>query len=101
MRGNDMEIILQPNCSGKTKELIKRSLATNTPILAINAMKKASLEEKGLAYFGMKPWVLSFEEAQCYVGPIMIDDAEKVLTQLLTWQEINVTLDTISMSTEN
>lgn len=96
-----MEIILQPNCSGKTKELIKRSLATNTPILAINAMKKASLEEKGLAYFSTKPWVLSFEEAQSYVGPVFIDDAEKVLTQLLAWQDINVTLDTISMSAEN
>lgn len=96
-----MEIILQPNCTGKTKELIRRSLYTNTPILAINAMKKASLEEKGLAYFGAKPWVLSFEEAQCYVGPIMIDDLEKVVTQLLAWQEINVTLDTVSMSTEN
>ena len=101
MRGNDMEIILQPNCTGKTKELIRRSLYTNTPILAINAMKKTSLEEKGLAYFGAKPWVLSFEEAQCYVGPIMIDDLEKVVTQLLAWQEINVTLDTVSMSTEN
>ena len=96
-----MEIILQPNCSGKTKELIKRSLATNTPILAINVMKKASLEEKGLAYFSTKPWVLSFEEAQSYVGPVFIDDAEKVLTQLLAWQDINVTLDTISMSAEN
>ena len=96
-----MELIIKPNCSGKTKEIIKESIATNTPILAISHSKKLSLEEKGLAYFGIKPWVLSFEEAQCYVGPVMIDDAEQVLKQLLLWQEINVTLHTISMSNEN
>ena len=96
-----MELIIQPNCTGKTKELIRRSLYTNVPILAISPTKKKSLEEKGMAYFNAKPWVLSFEEAQCYMGPVMIDDAEEVLKQLLAWQDINITIDTMSISSEN
>ena len=94
-------MIIQPNCSGKTKELIRKSLYSNVPILAISSTKKKSLEEKGITYFNAKPWVLSFEEAQCYMGPVMIDDAEEVLKQLLAWQEIYVSIDTLSMSSEN
>ena len=32
-----MKIICRENCSGKTKELIKESLETGVPILALNS----------------------------------------------------------------
>ena len=46
-----MKIICRQNCSGKTKELIKESLDTNTPILVFSPTKRGSLEEKSVAYF--------------------------------------------------
>lgn len=47
-----MKIIANRNCTGKTKALIKESLETGNPILAITPMKANSLREKSQAYFG-------------------------------------------------
>ena len=61
-----MKIVCRSNCSGKTKELIKESLETGIPILALTPRKAASLKEKSIAYFGENVKVIDCEEAKTY-----------------------------------
>lgn len=89
-----MKIIANKNCTGKTKELIKESLETNTPILALTPLKEKSLKEKSLAYFNRNVSVVNLEEAKTYNGNILIDDLDKnvsnILKLLLNNNEIDV-----------
>ena len=89
-----MKIIANKNCTGKTKELIKESLETNTPILALTPLKERSLKEKSLAYFNKNVNVLNVEEAKTYSGNILVDDLDKnisdILKLLLNNNEIDV-----------
>lgn len=78
-----MKIICRENCSGKTKELIKESLETGVPILALNSRKEASLKEKSMAYFNEVVNVLNYNDAKEYQGPVLIDDVEQVLSILV------------------
>ena len=78
-----MKIIADGNCTGKTKELIRESLETGTPILALSPLKISSLREKAKAYFDSDDLkIIDFEEAQKYDGPILIDDADEIISQL-------------------
>ena len=78
-----MVTICRNNCSGKTKELIKESLDTGVPILAINSRKAQSLREKSIAYFGEVVNTMDWEDAKFYNGNVLIDDADKVMPILL------------------
>ena len=96
-----MKIIANKNCTGKTKELIKESLETNTPILALTPLKERSLKEKSLAYFNKNVNVLNVEEAKTYSGNILIDDLDKnisdILKLLLNNNEIDVSGIVVNM----
>lgn len=75
-----MKIIVRPQCTGKTKELIAYSIEHNIPIFCLTQSKKASLREKAYAYFGQPVWVLCGAEllnAEC--ASVLVDDAEKML----------------------
>ena len=78
-----MKIIANKNCTGKTKELIKESLETGAPILALTPLKENSLKEKSQAYFNEDVNVLNIENAKTYNGNVLIDDIDEVLTTLL------------------
>lgn len=95
-----MKIICRENCSGKTKELIRESLDTGVPILALNTRKEASLKEKSMAYFNEIVNVIGYEEAKEYKGPILIDDAEQVINCLVrtTFDNSNISVAGLTMS---
>lgn len=76
-----MKVILWPRGSGKTRELIRFALDNNYSILAFTPSKASSLREKSLAYFGCSVPVIQYPE-QCS-GPVVVDDAEEVIPQLL------------------
>lgn len=78
-----MKIVCRSNCSGKTKELIKESLETGIPILALTSRKAASLKEKSMAYFGEVVDTIDCVDAKSYKGKVLIDDVEKVLDALV------------------
>lgn len=61
-----MKIICRNNCSGKTKELIRESLDTSTPILCFSPSKQSSLEEKSIAYFNEFVSTILFTDAKDY-----------------------------------
>ena len=78
-----MKIVCRSNCSGKTKELIKESLETGVPILALTSRKAQSLKEKSMAYFGEVVDTIDCIDAKSYKGKVLIDDVEKVLDMLV------------------
>ena len=78
-----MVTICRNNCGGKTKELIKESLDTGVPILAINSRKAQSLKEKSMAYFGEIVPTVEWEDAKSYKRNVLIDDVDKVIPVLL------------------
>lgn len=77
------KVIADKNCTGKTRELIKTSLTTGDPILALTTTKASSLREKSLAYFGEDVKVITLDEAKTYSGSILIDDLDEVISTLL------------------
>ncbi len=77
------KVIADKNCTGKTKELIKLSLTTGAPILALTATKTNSLKEKGMAYFGEDVKVITLDEARNYSGSILIDDLDEIISTVL------------------
>lgn len=88
-----MKIICKQNCSGKTKELIRESLDTNTPILVFSDRKRYSLEEKAIVYFQERVKTITLEEAKNYSGNVMIDDIDKNLSTLLKYAIGNDNID--------
>lgn len=79
-----MKIIANKNCTGKTKELIKESLETGAPILALTPLKANSLREKAKAYFNSDYLnVIDFEDLKKYEGSILLDDVDEILSELL------------------
>ena len=78
-----MKIIANKNCTGKTKELIKESLETNTPILAFTPTKIKSLKEKSQIYFGKDVSVIDVLQAKTYDGNVLIDDIDESLSDIL------------------
>lgn len=79
-----MKLIVDKNCTGKTRALIKQSLETDTPIFALYQSKVESLREKSLCYFGKIVRVVTPQDfADGYTGPILIDDLDKTFYTLL------------------
>ena len=87
------KVIADKNCTGKTKELIKLSLATDTPILALTATKTNSLKEKSVAYFGEDVRVITLDEARNYSGSILIDDLDETISAILQQALNNKSID--------
>lgn len=81
-----MKVIVRPNNTGKTKELIEYSLQTGIPIYAYSDSKARSLREKSLAYFGMSVNVVTSTDlaSGAVYGDILVDDMEKVFSKLLS-----------------
>ena len=96
-----MEVICRENCGGKTKELIKKSLDTNTPILVFSSIKQKSLEEKSIAYFNELVSTILLDDAKLYKGDILIDDVDENIDTLIKLAlhntQINVSAVTISI----
>ena len=79
-----MKIIINKNCTGKTRELIKQSLDNDIPIFALYEGKAESLREKSLSYFGRVVKVVTPSDfANGYAGAILVDDMDKVFHTLL------------------
>ena len=80
-----MKDIVGKNATGKTKELIKLSLETGTPIFALTESKAASLREKALVYFEKPANIVTVSDIidGNYTGDIYVDDVEKVCGMLL------------------
>lgn len=95
-----MKIISRSNCSGKTKELIRESLDTGVPILALTPRKEASLKEKSIAYFNEMVNTIGYEEAKTYKGKILIDDVEKILDTLIkhTFSNNDISVEGMTLS---
>ena len=94
-----MKIICRENCSGKTKELIRESLETGIPILALDSRKAASLKEKSMAYFGEVVDTVDCIDAQNLNGKVLIDDLDKVLNLLVqrSFQNSNISVGGLVM----
>lgn len=88
-----MKIIAGKNCTGKTKELIKESLDTKVPILALNSMKENSLREKSMAYFGEELNVIHLEDLKSYKGKFLIDDLDEVISEIFRRFSLNDDLE--------
>ena len=79
-----MKFIINKNCTGKTRELIKCSLDTDTPIFVMYQGKAESLQEKAFNYFGKTVRIVTPQSfAEGYSGPILIDDLDKTFYALL------------------
>ena len=79
-----MKFVIDKNCTGKTRMLIKQSLDNNVPIFALSASKAESLREKSMVYFGKLVHVVTAQDfTDGYSGPIMIDDMDKAFYILL------------------
>lgn len=87
------KVIADKNCTGKTKELIKLSLATDAPILALTATKTNSLKEKSVAYFGEDVKVITLDEARNHSGSILIDDLDETISAILQQALNNKSVD--------
>lgn len=87
------KVIADKNCTGKTKELIKLSLTTGAPILALTATKTNSLKEKSMAYFGEDVKVITLDEARNYSGSILIDDLDETISAILQQALNNKSVD--------
>ena len=80
-----MKFIIDKNCTGKTRELIRQSLENDVPIFAMNTGKAESLREKSLSYFDKVVRVVTAQDfANGYAGPILIDDMDKTFYTLLS-----------------
>lgn len=88
-----MKIIANKNCTGKTKELIRESLDTNTPILALTPLKANSLREKSISHFNEEVNVIDFEGLKNYNGNILIDDIDEVIGSILKKSLNNPNID--------
>ena len=95
-----MEIIYDKNCSGKTKQLIEKSLKEDTPILVFSPIKASSLEEKSMVYFNQKVRILYYDDLDNYNGKVLIDDLDKNLDFIirLALNNCNISVDAITMS---
>ena len=95
-----MKIICRSNCTGKTKELIKESLDTKIPILALTSRKEISLKEKSIAYFGEMVDVLNCTNVKDYKGPVLIDDVEEILDVLVktTFENKDISVAGLTLS---
>ena len=95
-----MKVICRENCSGKTKELIRKSLDTNTPILVLSTSKQKSLEEKSIAYFEELVSTIMLEDAKQYHGEIFIDDVEENIDTLvkLALNNTNINVGAVTLS---
>lgn len=79
-----MKLIVDKNCTGKTRTLIKRSLDENIPIFALYEGKAESLREKSLSYFDKIVRVVTPQDfTNGYTGAILVDDMDKVFQALL------------------
>ena len=79
-----MKIIVDKNCTGKTRALIKQSLDSDIPIFALYNGKAESLREKSVSYFDKVVRVITPEDfANGYSGPILVDDLDKAFHSLL------------------
>lgn len=79
-----MKLIIDKNCTGKTRALIKQSLDSDTPIFALYSGKAESLKEKSLAYFNKVVQIVTPQDfSNGYSGPILVDDLDKTFNTLL------------------
>jgi hypothetical protein len=79
-----MKIIVNKNCTGKTRALIEQSLDSNIPIFVLYEGKAESLREKSLSYFDKVVRVITPQDfANGYTGSILVDDMDKVFHTLL------------------
>ena len=93
-----MRIIAGKNCTGKTRELIKQSLETGNPILALTPLKAKSLKDKAKAYFNSDALnIIYLEDAKNYAGSILIDDADEIISELLSKSLFNPNLKVSGM----
>jgi hypothetical protein len=88
-----MKIICRENCSGKTRELIRESIDTNTPILVFSPTKQRSLEEKSRVYFNEFVETITLEDAKSYQGKVLIDDIDKNIDLLVKFALNNPNID--------
>lgn len=88
-----MKIIAGKNCTGKTKELIKESLESNSPILALDSRKENSLKEKSIAYFGEEVPIIHLEDLKSYKGNFLIDDLDEVASEIFKRLSLNDSLE--------
>lgn len=98
-----MKIIARPQCTGKTKEILKLSIDTNTPIWCLSESKRKSLEEKSLAYFGkMAEVICGGELLHAEVPAVIIDDVEKMIGFLVNdYSYSPIEVAAVSITTEN
>lgn len=88
-----MKIIAGKNCTGKTKELIRESLDTRNPILALDSRKENSLKEKSIAYFGEEVPTIHLEDLKSYKGVFLIDDLDEVISEIFRRFSLNDALE--------
>ena len=80
-----MKLIVGKNDTGKTRELIKYSLDNNVPIFALHNRNAEALRAKSISYFGKPVSIVTTDTlaSHDYTGEILVDDLEKVFTELL------------------
>jgi hypothetical protein len=79
-----MKFIVDKNCTGKTRAIIKQSLDNDIPIFALYLGKAESLKEKSLSYFNKVVRVVTPQDfVDGYSGPILVDDLDKAFQSLL------------------
>lgn len=79
-----MKLIINKNCTGKTRALIKQSLDTGIPIFVLYPGKAESLREKSLSYFDRVVHVVTPQDfIEGYTGSILVDDLDKAFHTLL------------------
>jgi hypothetical protein len=80
-----VKVIVGKNDSGKTRQLIKQSLETDTPIFVLYETKADSIRTKALSYFGKPVRVVTPQSISSgeYSGDILVDDLEKAFATLL------------------
>ena len=79
-----MKLIVRPQCTGKTKELIAYAIENNIPILCLSQSKIKSLNEKAEAYFNSVVPTCTPEDLDENIIPnVLIDDVDSFVNELV------------------
>ena len=79
-----MKLIVRPQCTGKTKELIAYAIENNIPILCLSQSKIKSLNEKAEIYFNsVVPTCTLNDLSEDVIPNVLIDDADSFINELI------------------
>ena len=98
-----MQVIQAGKGSGKTAQLIKKSLDENVPICTLLKSQANRIVETSFELYGKACRVVSLEdiEKRKYAGPIFFDDADDLIKEYIFNLNPQVSVKCVTLTAEN